>query len=578
MKFRTAVIGIACAIIATQSHAGSRALRTDNPFSLCNSGGWTPNMVTDPNAAVDGNADGLQNSATFFSPGTVIGPPAVYCVPRILPLASLWAEDQANDFPNPASLPDSRSLPTIVDLTAVDAIDSSGNDYGAIMYYWPYGPTVASEGGNNNPANLPDAAVVVWTLPPSTYSPGLANGGLDVEFDQWCSVNGGLGAAVPPPPSAAPSFTWNGNLYLYTATCGQNGNNFNGDDVLLNPSGVLIGYVDLTTNVSTFAADAPGWAAEYQTTATLALSPATATFGAAVTFQATVATQNGAPTATGTVNFFNGTILIGSSILNGQGVATFTNTNLAPGTYSVSASYVGVPLTLTSPGIPTTPTSFPLQSYFFSSTALAQPLTVLPPPPAPTVTINISPSTIIVGQTATVTWTATNASACMASGAWSGAEAISGTLGISPTTSGDLSYALSCTGAGGTASATAPLTVNAVPTATISVSPTTISVGESATLTWSSTNATSCTASGAWAASEATSGTSSVSPATSGTLDYTLSCSGAGGTASTSATLTVNAAATSKGGGGIGVWELLGLGLIALGRWRQEMRRPQVED
>jgi 6-phosphogluconolactonase (cycloisomerase 2 family) len=79
---------------------------------------------------------------------------------------------------------------------------------------------------------------------------------------------------------------------------------------------------------------------------------------------------------------------------------------------------------------------------------------------------------------------------------------------------------------------------------TIGVSPATITLGGNATLTWSSTNATGCTASGAWSGTQATSGTQSVSPAQAGTDTYTLACTGAGGNNTESATLTVNAPAS----------------------------------
>ena len=69
-----------------------------------------------------------------------------------------------------------------------------------------------------------------------------------------------------------------------------------------------------------------------------------------------------------------------------------------------------------------------------------------------------------------------------------------------------------------------------VPTATISASPTSIVSGQSSTLTWSSTNATSCTASNGWSGAKATSGTQSVSPTV--TTTYSITCTGAGGTSS----------------------------------------------
>jgi len=77
-------------------------------------------------------------------------------------------------------------------------------------------------------------------------------------------------------------------------------------------------------------------------------------------------------------------------------------------------------------------------------------------------------------------------------------------------------------------------------TVAMSASPTTITKGGSSTLTWSSTNATSCTASGGWSGPEATSGSESVTA--TATTTYTLTCTGSGGSASATAALTVNAA------------------------------------
>ena len=132
-------------------------------------------------------------------------------------------------------------------------------------------------------------------------------------------------------------------------------------------------------------------------------------------------------------------------------------------------------------------------------------------PPAPTVTIGVSPASITLGQSATLTWSTANATACTASGAWSGSEGTSGTMSVTPTAAGSFGYVLTCTGAGGSGNSTATLTVTAaMPTVTVGVSPASITLGQSATLTWSSTNATACTASGSWSGSEATSGTLSV--------------------------------------------------------------------
>jgi peptidoglycan/xylan/chitin deacetylase (PgdA/CDA1 family) len=170
------------------------------------------------------------------------------------------------------------------------------------------------------------------------------------------------------------------------------------------------------------------------------------------------------------------------------------------------------------------------------------------PPANPTVSISASPSSITAGQSSTLTWSSTNATSCTASGGWSGTEAVSGTLSVAPTATS--TYTLTCTGNGSSVSQSATVNVSAAtpppaaPTVTLSASPTSITSGQSSTLTWSSTNATSCTASGGWTGSKATSGTQSISPTANTT--YTLACTGNGSTVSKSVSITVSAPATGN--------------------------------
>jgi hypothetical protein len=56
-----------------------------------------------------------------------------------------------------------------------------------------------------------------------------------------------------------------------------------------------------------------------------------------------------------------------------------------------------------------------------------------------------------------ITWTSKNATICSASGAWSGSQPISGSLTFKPDREGMFTFTLTCTGAGGEASATATL-------------------------------------------------------------------------------------------------------------------------
>jgi len=89
----------------------------------------------------------------------------------------------------------------------------------------------------------------------------------------------------------------------------------------------------------------------------------------------------------------------------------------------------------------------------------------------------------------------------------------------------------------------------ATPTATLSGTPTTITAGQTSTISWSSVNATTCTASGSWTGAQATSGSITVTPTATST--YNLSCNGSGGTVTaTPVTITVNPVVSTGGGGG----------------------------
>jgi len=198
------------------------------------------------------------------------------------------------------------------------------------------------------------------------------------------------------------------------------------------------------------------------------------------------------------------------------------------------------------------------------SVVLSQTLTVNP---LPTVTIALVPSDLAIGSAATLTWSATTATACEASGAWTGSVPISGTQSISPSAAGTYDYGITCNGPGGSSSATAELTVSGLVTTSIAANPTTITVGDTVTLTWTSSNAASCSGVGTWSGSLALNGTQPVSPSSAGSYTYQLVCTGAGSNSSSSVTITVNAKAPTApaggGGGTVGMLDLLALVLFA---------------
>ena len=101
-----------------------------------------------------------------------------------------------------------------------------------------------------------------------------------------------------------------------------------------------------------------------------------------------------------------------------------------------------------------------------------------------------------------------------------------------------------------------------LPGVVLGASAASVQAGGKVTLTWSSANATSCTASGAWSGSRATSGTESVGPLLANST-FGLSCAGAGGSDDASVSVTITPEQRSGGGGAIDWLTLGALGLLA---------------
>lgn len=187
-------------------------------------------------------------------------------------------------------------------------------------------------------------------------------------------------------------------------------------------------------------------------------------------------------------------------------------------------------------------------------TSLGSPLSNKGSPPV--VTLAISPESVDVGQTAVATWSSSGATNCSALGAWSGSMPLDdgGGQAIGPfTTPGTYSYSIVCTGSGGSAVATQIVTVGntAAPTIQFDLDPATIAPGSSVAIIWSSTNATSCVASGGtgadgWLGNQPTvnqSGFNTGAIQTPGQYTYDLTCVGSGGSTQATHLLTVSASA-----------------------------------
>lgn len=87
----------------------------------------------------------------------------------------------------------------------------------------------------------------------------------------------------------------------------------------------------------------------------------------------------------------------------------------------------------------------------------------------PTLSLAVTPTDGVANVTPTLTWSSTNATACTASGAWSGAKPVTGTA-LQSAVVKSASYTLTCTGPGGSVAVSAAVSVSPRPAAPSGVS------------------------------------------------------------------------------------------------------------
>jgi hypothetical protein len=91
----------------------------------------------------------------------------------------------------------------------------------------------------------------------------------------------------------------------------------------------------------------------------------------------------------------------------------------------------------------------------------------------------------------------------------------------------------------------------------LTAAPTSVTLGASVTLTWTSSNANSCLGGGGqsgdgWDGSKPVNGTASVTPNAAGTITYTLTCSTGSSSSQAANVQVVATTAPASGGGGSG--------------------------
>lgn len=158
---------------------------------------------------------------------------------------------------------------------------------------------------------------------------------------------------------------------------------------------------------------------------------------------------------------------------------------------------------------------------------------------SPSLTFRVDKRSAPAGSAIRLTWSSKNATDCTAGNGWSGIKKTSGSETL--VLSAESTYALVCTGAGGSVSKSVIVKITTrveeaprpapAPTLTFTTTKETVVSGGSTTLEWRSNDATSCTATGDWTGQRAKSGSLAQTGITSA-KSYTLTCVGDGGSIS----------------------------------------------
>lgn len=162
-----------------------------------------------------------------------------------------------------------------------------------------------------------------------------------------------------------------------------------------------------------------------------------------------------------------------------------------------------------------------------------------PTKPVPALSLSASPSAVSEGGFTKLSWKARKAQNCEASGGWKGSKRTSGSQKVGPLKKDTVFY-LSCSGSAGGVSRQVTVSIgnDDGPDVSLRAEAAQVSPNGTSTLSWSTQDVTSCTASGGWAGSRGLTGSFSVGPLTE-TTSYTLSCSGDNGSALATVTVEV---------------------------------------
>lgn len=220
-----------------------------------------------------------------------------------------------------------------------------------------------------------------------------------------------------------------------------------------------------------------------------------------------------------------------------------------------------------------------------------QQVPALPPPTGVRLTANSASA--FIKRNVSLVWSATGTNGCAASGGsgadgWGGAVGASGSQVITEQSAGSYQYTIACTGTG-SASAMTTVKFDPSPTLTLGSSVSTVTSGASFTLSWSSSEMSSCTAGegsagDGWTGSKAVSGSATVTESSPGNYTYALTCTAGTGPESETVEKQVDVAVSGPtmseggagghgGGGDLDGYTLAALGLLSFNCLRRRHRR-----
>ena len=271
----------------------------------------------------------------------------------------------------------------------------------------------------------------------------------------------------------------------------------------------------------TITAQGPNGPATQAVTVVVA-SPTTVT--GAISVSPTTGTSPASTTVSWTTANATSVAVSGPSLASSTATGSQTVSGLAAGTHTFT-------LTAQGPGGP------------ISRTAT---FTVSAPLPTISGSISASPTTATAPGATALTWSTADATSVFVSGPGVASTAPSGTQNVTGLAAGTHTYTLTAQGNGGPITRTVSVTVNpgSGVTAAISVSPSTMNVGGTATLTWSSSNATSVRVTGFGISGSGFQNspnlTINIGGLPPGQSTWTLVAEGTGGPITRTATITVN--------------------------------------